>query len=470
MGADAGTPRPRLTAALALLGCAGCAVWFALLDHDALLDPLAIALFLLAVVASVAATRYSDRYVISGSLIAWMMSVGFLGPAPAFAIESASELTTWSVERYRRTVLAVNIVAGGLPVLISATVFEALGATAGELLFYVYLAAIAWFALALNYVIVRFLMGLLDGGPLRPAIRPFVQMAPATAFNVVLGLATAGIYHGIGLGGAVFVLVSMLAFSYMARLVVRAEERAEDAREQATIARERTRQYAALSWGVLSGLIRTLNERDPRAARHAAAVAAFARDIAAEVGMSERDQELAHTSGLLHDIGRFGLSDRVMERDTQLTDEDWRSIRRHPALGADMLKDLGVYGPVADIVRHHHERIDGRGYPDKLKCDEIPEIAKIVAVAEVYDTLTADDTYRTPVSSFQALTELRRVAGTQLETKYVETLSALLAGRSTDYRHADAADFDRELDLERRLSGAEAAPAQDAEAPTARSA
>jgi putative nucleotidyltransferase with HDIG domain len=314
------------------------------------------------------------------------------------------------------------------------------------------------------------LMGALDGGRILPRVRPFVEMAPSTAINIVLALATTAIYRQVGLGAAIFALASIIAFTYMSRLVVTAERRAEDARAQATIARERTRQYAALSWGVLSGLIRTLNERDPRAARHAAAVAAFARDIAAEVGMSERDQELAHTSGLLHDIGRFGLSDRVMERDTKLTDEDWHSIRRHPALGADMLKDLGVYGPVADIVRHHHERVDGRGYPDKLKGDEIPEIAKIVAVAEVYDTLTADDTYRTPVSSFQALTELRRVAGTQLEAKYVEALSALLAGRSTDYRHADAADFDRELDLERRLSGAEAAPAQDAEASTAQSA
>jgi putative nucleotidyltransferase with HDIG domain len=468
MGAEAGTPRPRLTAGLALTGCVGCVAWFAVLDHSALRDPFALVLFALAVVASIAATHYSDRYVISGSLIAWMLSVAFLGPAAAFAIESASELTTWTLERYRRTVLAINVVAGGLPVLVAGTAFDALGVHAGEPLFYVYLGGVAWLALALNFTLVSVLMGLLDGGRLRPAVRPFVQMAPATAFNVALGLATAGIYHGIGLGGAVFVLVSMLAFSYMARLVVKAESRAEAAREQATIARERTRQYAALSWGVLSGLIRTLNERDPRAARHAAAVAAFARDIAAEVGMSERDQELAHTAGLLHDIGRFGLSDRVMERDIKLTDEDWRSIRRHPALGADMLKDLGVYGPVADIVRHHHERIDGRGYPDKLTGDDIPEIAKIVAVAEVYDTLTADDTYREPVSSFQALNELRRVSGTQLARRYVEALSALLAGRNTDYRHADRADFDRELDLERRLSGAESVPVEPA--PTARSA
>jgi HD-GYP domain-containing protein (c-di-GMP phosphodiesterase class II) len=144
----------------------------------------------------------------------------------------------------------------------------------------------------------------------------------------------------------------------------------------------------------------------------------------------------------------------VMERGRTLTEQDWHTIRQHPEMGADLLRDLGIYGPVAEIVRAHHERVDGRGYPDGLSADEIPEIAKIVAVAEVYDTLTADDTYRTPVSSFEALTELRRVAGTQVEARYVEALADLLAGQGVDYRHADRADFDEELDVERRIGEA----------------
>jgi putative nucleotidyltransferase with HDIG domain len=222
------------------------------------------------------------------------------------------------------------------------------------------------------------------------------------------------------------------------------------------VARDRTKQYANLSWGVLSSLIRTLDERDRRAARHCAAVAKFSRDIAAHVGMTSREQELAHTAGLLHDIGRFALSDRVMEREGRLNEEDWKAIRRHPAIGADLLKDVGVYGPVAEIVLCHHERIDGRGYPRGLKGPEIPEIARIVAVAEVYDTLSAPDTYRTQMNSFEALTELRRVAGTQLDGAYVEALAELLAGRSTEYRHAGEADYDRELDIQRRMNEAAA--------------
>jgi putative nucleotidyltransferase with HDIG domain len=219
-------------------------------------------------------------------------------------------------------------------------------------------------------------------------------------------------------------------------------------------ARTRAQQYVSLSWGVLGGLLRALDQRDERAARHAAAVARFAADIAQAVGMDRQQVELAHTAGLLHDIGHFALSDRVAERGRVLTDEDWSAIQRHPELGADMLRDLGMYGPVAEIVLAHHERIDGFGYPSGLAGDEIPEIAKIIAVAEVYDTLTASDTYRTRMSSFEALRELRRVSGTQLDARYVEILAELLSGEGVDYRHADAADFDAELAMERRVSEA----------------
>jgi putative nucleotidyltransferase with HDIG domain len=169
--------------------------------------------------------------------------------------------------------------------------------------------------------------------------------------------------------------------------------------------------------------------------------------------MSDAESELAHTAGLLHDIGRFALSDRVAERGRTLNEEDWMAIQQHPELGADMLRDLGMYGPVAEIILAHHERVDGRGYPRGLVEEEIPEIAKIISVAEVYDTLTAADTYRTQMSSFEALTELRRVAGSQVASAYVEVLAGLLGGEGIEYRHGDA-DFDRELDMERRINQA----------------
>jgi putative nucleotidyltransferase with HDIG domain len=426
----------RVALLVALLGCAACAVWFVLLDHATLLDPLTLALFAAVVVAGFSITRWNATLAVSGAFVAQMLAIGFLGPAAACAIETTAEIPVWVVERYRRTVLAINLFGVAAPNLIAASLFAWL-APADGVGFYLLLAAAGALYLTINFTIVSVLMATLDGHRPLIRLRPFLDMAPSTAINILLALAIAGVYRSIGLGGAILAIGAIVAFSYMARLVVQAQER--------------TRQYASLSWGVLSGLIRTLDERDPRAARHAAAVAAFARDIARESGLGARDQELAHTAGLLHDIGRFALSDRVMERGTVLTDEDWNAIRRHPVLGADMLRDLGAYGPVAEIVRHHHERPDGHGYPDRLLGGEIPALAKVVAVAEVYDTLTAEDTYRTPVSSFQALRELRRVSGSQLDGGYVEALARVIAGRSVEYRHADHADFDRELDIQRRI-------------------
>jgi putative nucleotidyltransferase with HDIG domain len=290
--------------------------------------------------------------------------------------------------------------------------------------------------LVLGFVITAYCVQVLDGRRLLQ-LSTLTEFAPSLALSALLAVAGAAIYIKLGLAGIAFSLTAVLAFSYMAHLVQQSRERAQ--------------QYVSLSFGVLAGLIRSLDVRDARAARHAAAVARFSRDIAKALEMSESDCELAHTAGLLHDIGHFALSDRVAERGRTLTDEDWEAIQRHPELGADMLRDLGTYGPVAEIVIAHHERLDGRGYPHGLVGPEIPDLAKIISVAEVYDTLTASDTYRTAMSSFEALTELRRVAGSQVEPRYVEILAQLLTGEGVEYRHADRADFDAELDMERRL-------------------
>jgi HD-GYP domain-containing protein (c-di-GMP phosphodiesterase class II) len=105
---------------------------------------------------------------------------------------------------------------------------------------------------------------------------------------------------------------------------------------------------------------------------------------------------------------------------------------------------------VAEIILAHHERVDGTGYPRGLNGDEIPELARLLSVADVYDVMTARDSYRRPVGSLEAIQELRRVAGTQLDPRFVEAFVRVLAGRGLRFRHGDDADFDAELALERR--------------------
>jgi putative nucleotidyltransferase with HDIG domain len=405
--------------------------------------PLFFVLLGIAVVARATLTHISSDRGVSGVFVCSVLAIGFLDPFCAFTIPIVAELFSWAVlQRYRWRALLINLPGIATPDALAAWGFSALALRHHAAAFPLALAGAGVCVMVANVLIVDPQFELLDEGRLRLRIGLPADYIAVSAFNVALAAALAEVYAQTELAVIVFALLIVLAFMYMTRLVA--------------LARTRTREYANLSWGVLSSLVRTLDQRDHRAARHCAAVARFSRDIAARSGMSEREQELAHTAGLLHDIGRFALSDRVLEPEGDLTQEDWRVVRLHPSIGADLLQDLGVYGPVAEIVLAHHERLDGRGYPNGIVGDQIPVIARIVAVAEVYDTLTAPDTYRQRMTSFEALTELRRVAGAQLDSAYVEILAALLAGQGTDYRHADEADYDRELDIERRLNEAAA--------------
>jgi putative nucleotidyltransferase with HDIG domain len=213
----------------------------------------------------------------------------------------------------------------------------------------------------------------------------------------------------------------------------------------------RTNQLASFQLGLISAMLHTLDLRDRMTARHSAAVSRYSREIASAAGYSERAQELVHTAALLHDIGKFAFPDRILKGEGPLTEEDWDIIRAHPAEGARIVSKVEGYGPVGELILTHHERIDGLGYPRGLRGGEIPALARIIAVADTYDVMTARDSYRTPRSWSDAVRELRRVAGTQLDAGFVELLVHVLAGKDVSYQHGEDADFDAELALERRV-------------------
>ncbi len=435
----------RLRVPTLILGCglAGCIVAAAAqAGSDRGPDEsLSIVLGVAAIISGYMVVRTVGTAAVSAAFVVVILAAAFLGPVSACLAAVLAEVTASIRVRPRPYAFASNLLAAMVPALAAAGIVSALAPNGPSQTFGFYLAVFvaSVVAIVLNFVIAGYYEHVLHGeSALKLGL--LKSHSPTLGLSIALAVAGAGIYLKLGLAGIAFSLTAVFAFSYMLSLVEQARRRSE--------------QYVSLSWGVLAGLMRSLDIRDQRAARHAAAVARFSRDIAATVGMDPAQCELAHTAGLLHDIGHFALSDRVAERGRALTDDDWEAIQRHPELGADMLRDLGMYGPVAEIVLAHHERIDGRGYPKGLVDEEIPEIAKIISVAEVYDTLTASDTYRTRMSSFEALTELRRVAGSQVDARYVEVLATLLQGEGVEYRHADMADFDVELDMERRINQA----------------
>ena len=260
-----------------------------------------------------------------------------------------------------------------------------------------------------------------------------------------MAVGVAFIYDQIGLAGVALFGIVLVIFQYLLGALLKSQERAQELEV-------RSKQLASFQVGMLSALLRTLDLRDQMTARHSAAVARYSRAIAQRAGFSKREEELVHIAALLHDIGKFILPDRILKANVPLTDEDWMLIRRHPQQGARVVSSLDGYGPVAEIILAHHERIDGKGYPRGLKGDEIPELARIISVADTYDVMTARDSYRAPVSSYDAIQELRRVAGEQLDERFVEIFIELLEGKDVSFRHGEEADFEKELALEARIA------------------
>ena len=191
-----------------------------------------------------------------------------------------------------------------------------------------------------------------------------------------------------------------------------------------------------------SALVATLDARDRYTAGHSAAVAIYARDIAGRLGLSEVDQRLAHLCGLVHDIGKVGLWPGLLEKPGPLTLEERRQMEQHPAIGETILMKVEGYSDIATIVRHHHERIDGAGYPDGLVRDEIPLLSRIIAVADAYNAMTSHRPYRDAMPSRVARLRLAQAVETQFDTAVVAAFEALLAGASEDYRAGSHAEFE----------------------------
>jgi putative nucleotidyltransferase with HDIG domain len=183
-----------------------------------------------------------------------------------------------------------------------------------------------------------------------------------------------------------------------------------------------------------AALVATLDARDRYTAGHSAAVAVYARDIAERMGLSPEEQQRAHLAGLVHDIGKIGLPAGLLEKPGALTLEERRHMEEHSVIGERILRNVETYSEVADIVRHHHERFDGHGYPDGLCGDEIPLAARIIAVADAYNAMTSDRPYRDAMPSRVARLRLAQAVDSQFDTTVVAAFEAILTSAPEQYR------------------------------------
>jgi putative nucleotidyltransferase with HDIG domain len=193
-----------------------------------------------------------------------------------------------------------------------------------------------------------------------------------------------------------------------------------------------------------TALVATLDARDQYTAGHSAAVAIFARDIAQRMGLTKEKQELVHLCGLVHDIGKIGLPAGLLEKPGPLTLEERRQMEQHSEIGERILRNVDDYSEIADVVRSHHERIDGMGYPDGRHADDIPLLARIIGVADAYDAMTSDRPYREALPSRVARMRLAQAVETQFDTSVVAAFEAILAAADDDYRSGRGSSFLRE--------------------------
>ena len=387
---------------------------------------------------------------LSGDFPAIVLAMALLGPAPAAAVGLTTAVIDAIVSRPKWDHVVSNFAMYGAYPLVGGLLIRLIDGenpamTMAPLEFAVGVLLVAVATNTLNFAMIA-----ATGRVLYKL--PFLQQwrkvhIPFLGHQLAIAVLTAGIaymYCVHGLGALALAAVVILIFQYLLRAGVIAVRRGEELGE-------RTEQLASLQVGLLTAVLQTLSMRDAMTARHSAAVARYARQVARELGLPEREQDLIHTAALLHDIGKFIFPDSILFADRKLTEDEWETVKLHPEQGAQLVRRIEGYGPVAEIVNHHHERYSGGGYPTGISGEDIPIGSRIIAAADTYDVMTSRDSYRRPVSSEAALTELRRVAGTQLDPLVVETFERMILERRIAFSHSDEADFERELDLERRV-------------------
>jgi putative nucleotidyltransferase with HDIG domain len=385
---------------------------------------------------------------VSGAFFSVVLVMTLLGPAPAVAIGAGTALLNATLsKRPLNKALADTSIWAVFP-LVGGFMAQALmpDATQNGLGFCAAVVVVFMSTNVLNFVLVALYYKAAEGIRIAASARSvYLTVLPSELATALLTAVVAYGYARLGLGAVGLAAIVLVVFQYLIWARVQAYERGEELAK-------RTRELASLQVGLLSTVMQTLSMRDAMTARHSAAVARYSREVARLLGLDEREQDLIHTAALLHDIGKFIFPDSILFADRKLTDEEWEIVKLHPEQGAKLVRSIEGYGPVADIIIGHHERVDGKGYPHGVAGDEIPLGSRIISVADTYDVMTSRDSYRRPVSSEAAIVELRRVSGSQLDGTVVEAFVQMIETGRVAFRHADESDFERELAFERRVA------------------
>jgi putative nucleotidyltransferase with HDIG domain len=380
----------------------------------------------IALIAEKQSVRLSPSVEISVSFLPFILAAALLGPLSAIAVGAASLLGSFKVPYVRWLVWtgsrALVCGAAGLAAWMagaasansfSAVLVVVITASITEVLWDVLLGALT--------VAIR------KNGSLRGQLKTTmpVLFAAVPLYTPVLAVLVYAYKTISPLTVAFFVIPAFAA----QRLFVLYRQQRDTAEELA----EANARLEKANLSFATALVATLDARDRYTAGHSAAVAIYARDIASRLGLPSEEQRRAHLCGLVHDIGKVGLAPGLLEKPGPLTLGERRQMEMHTSIGENILLKVDDYAEIAAVVRHHHERIDGGGYPDGLRGAEIPLLSRIISVADAYDAMTSDRPYRDAMPSRVARLRLAQAVETQFDTTVVAALEAILASSDEGY-------------------------------------
>ena len=392
------------------------------------------ALALIAAVAERWTAQLGDNLEASVSLVAMVFAAVLLGPVESLLVAAASTagdfrppFMRWGVYTSGRALTggATGVVAQAvLGVHINDVAATALAAMAGALV-----------ATTLDIALTAVTMRLRGKASVASVI---TMLAPASVASVPLYAPLVALlviaYEQLSAWTLPLFFVPAMAAQRLFVLYEQQRQLAEDVTATNTELESANLSFAA-------ALVAALDARDQYTAGHSAAVAIYARDIAARMGLSPDDQRLSYLCGLVHDIGKIGLPPGLLEKPGALTLEERRQMQLHSEIGERILSKWDRHTEISKIVRHHHERVDGEGYPDGLTQEETPLISRIISVADAYNAMTSNRPYRDAMPSRVARLRLAQAVDSQFDTSVVAAFEAILAGASEEYRTGTGEQF-----------------------------
>lgn len=202
----------------------------------------------------------------------------------------------------------------------------------------------------------------------------------------------------------------------------------DEIKKQTAVIEERTQKIARISDQTVTAMAAAIDAKDPYTNGHSVRVATYSKMIAQKMGMNDFEQKKAYYVGLLHDVGKIGVPDGIIHKTESLSNDEYETVRNHPNIGYNILKEVDDVPDIAVGARFHHEKFDGTGYPLHLKGEEIPLVARIVAVADSYDAMTSNRSYRSVMPQDTVRAEIQKGRGTQFDPKIADIMIEIIDG------------------------------------------